>query len=233
LFCIKVIVLEHTLPLSERDSYYEEQIEDTEKDPLVVFKDVRNRYLVLDEATPFDHLQRLLQYAKHVGKGMTGKEKITWSKDKSAMYFNGQELEIDRFKDFVRQLISKCHSQLAELLFGLEKDIEDIALENWIDDLNLANVGYSFVKDPKNVLYGGAKRMMDRAKRQGKLSEIMAIDQTSVANVSFCANGVNKYLAKVNSFLETLLLVIHLTGGQPARGTEILSIRYVVNRSMY
>jgi hypothetical protein len=31
----------------------------------------------------------------------------------------------------------------------------------------------------------------------------------------------------MNAFLEKLLLVCYLTGGQPARGTEILSIRHV------
>lgn len=33
------------------------------------------------------------------------------------------------------------------------------------------------------------------------------------------------YLANVDLFLEQLLLLIHLTSGQPARGTEILSLR--------
>lgn len=32
---------------------------------------------------------------------------------------------------------------------------------------------------------------------------------------------------QVDSFLEPLLLLIHLTGGQPARGTEILSLRHM------
>jgi hypothetical protein len=35
------------------------------------------------------------------------------------------------------------------------------------------------------------------------------------------------YLLKVDAYLERLLLLIHLTAGQPARGSEILSLRSV------
>ena len=35
-----------------------------------------------------------------------------------------------------------------------------------------------------------------------------------------------RYLSTVNAFLEQLLLLVHLTGGQPARGTELLCIQH-------
>jgi hypothetical protein len=42
---------------------------------------------------------------------------------------------------------------------------------------------------------------------------------------------VRRYLRRVDAFLELLLFLMHTTGGQPARGTEILSIR-VCNRQL-
>jgi hypothetical protein len=44
--------------------------------------------------------------------------------------------------------------------------------------------------------------------------------------------AAKKYISKIKSFLERLLLLVHITAGQPARGTEILSLRYcnTVNR---
>jgi hypothetical protein len=39
--------------------------------------------------------------------------------------------------------------------------------------------------------------------------------------------AVREYKAKVEAFLERLLLLIHLTSGQPAWGTEILSLRHM------
>lgn len=38
--------------------------------------------------------------------------------------------------------------------------------------------------------------------------------------------AVSKYLAQVESFLQRLLLLVHITGGQPARATELLSLRH-------
>lgn len=37
---------------------------------------------------------------------------------------------------------------------------------------------------------------------------------------------VEEYMAAVVRFRENLLVLMHITGGQPARGTEILNIRH-------
>jgi hypothetical protein len=37
---------------------------------------------------------------------------------------------------------------------------------------------------------------------------------------------VLRYLRKVDRFRELLLLYMHLTGGQPARGTEMTTLRF-------
>lgn len=38
--------------------------------------------------------------------------------------------------------------------------------------------------------------------------------------------AAKKYIARIESFLERLLLLVHITASQPARGTEILSLRH-------
>ena len=40
------------------------------------------------------------------------------------------------------------------------------------------------------------------------------------------ARLVRSYLRRTDRFLELLLLAIHITGGQPARGTEITGLRH-------
>jgi hypothetical protein len=44
---------------------------------------------------------------------------------------------------------------------------------------------------------------------------------------------VERYKARVQDFLESLLLLIHLTGGQPGRGTELTSLRHMNTISGY
>jgi hypothetical protein len=38
--------------------------------------------------------------------------------------------------------------------------------------------------------------------------------------------AAKKYIFRIESFFKRLLLLVHITAGQPARGTEILSLRH-------
>jgi len=44
---------------------------------------------------------------------------------------------------------------------------------------------------------------------------------------------VQRYKTKVEGFLESLLLLVHITGGQPGRGTELTSLRHINTISDY
>ena len=46
------------------------------------------------------------------------------------------------------------------------------------------------------------------------------------SKVLWKVTAAKKYISKIESFLERLLLLVHITAGQPARGTEILSLRH-------
>jgi len=46
-------------------------------------------------------------------------------------------------------------------------------------------------------------------------------------NIIWDLKGFQLYVAQVNRFLESLLLLLHLTAGQPARGTEITGLQHV------
>jgi hypothetical protein len=45
-------------------------------------------------------------------------------------------------------------------------------------------------------------------------------------NLNLPSSSVQTYLASVQTFLTKLLLLIHITGGQPARIPEILTVRH-------
>ena len=44
--------------------------------------------------------------------------------------------------------------------------------------------------------------------------------------LEWMASGIREYESTVERFLEYLLILIHITGGQPGRGTEITTLRY-------
>jgi hypothetical protein len=64
-------------------------------------------------------------------------------------------------------------------------------------------------------------RVLNADRLQTKFVEIRKKDSKDVWKLSLA----KEYVAKINSFLERLLLLVHLTAGQPARSTELLSLR--------
>ena len=71
-------------------------------------------------------------------------------------------------------------------------------------------------------------RVLEANALRAKLIELRKTD----SKVLWQVTAVKKYISKIESFLERLLLLVHITAGQPARGTEILSLRHcnTVNR---
>ena len=84
-FCIHIIILEKALPMMDRDEW----VDNFEVNPLEMFLEYREKFLVLGSPYPFDYLHSLLQYGINVGKNIAGQEHVIWSKDGCRMYFDG------------------------------------------------------------------------------------------------------------------------------------------------
>ena len=72
---------------------------------------------------------------------------------------------------------------------------------------------------------GNAKRWLDRRVRgDDKLGKTFMVDRGS--EPSWKQSTFQSYEASVERFLEHLLILFHMTGGQPARESEVLSMRW-------
>ena len=95
----------------------------------------------------------------------------------------------------------------------------EIPLEKLQDDVTWTKRGVSFVDNANNGLQNKQEWMVKRAlsaaggKRMWKQGVWSRVE-------------VQKYLRKLDRFRELLLFCVHVTGGQPARGTEITTIRF-------
>jgi hypothetical protein len=79
--------------------------------------------------------------------------------------------------------------------------------------------GVSFIDNAHNGL---------REKRKWTLKRILSDkDGSKMRNQrSWVMPHVRRYLRKIDRFRKLLLFCIHLTGGQPARGTEMTTLRF-------
>lgn len=72
----------------------------------------------------------------------------------------------------------------------------------------------------------GKRWMLDRVLETDWLRAEFLEVRKKDAKVMWKPAAIKEYASQINNFLERLLLLIHLTSGQPARGTEILSLRH-------
>jgi len=85
------------------------------------------------------------------------------------------------------------------------------------------DAGFSFLEIKDNNLKDGAMAMLDR------LNEMDVDDERNLIHEPtghWHATRVDAYMAAKRRFLELLMLIFHMTGGMPARGTEIGSIKF-------
>lgn len=160
---------------------------------------------------------------------------IWWGERKDYFLFRGEKFCIFLFKKMAISLISEAKNILNELIF-VHHWPQDIVLEAPLkDDHELLHSikenpreimeEYSFMNDPRNVhlkdLESFALNIIMGSTHLEK--EYLAMD-LSGQNITWRINAVNDYLAKSERLLELIFLLVHITSGQPARGTEIIDL---------
>jgi hypothetical protein len=70
-------------------------------------------------------------------------------------------------------------------------------------------------------------RLLERVLNAEWLQDELFCLESTTRRPIWSQKAVQRYNSRVDSFFERLLLLVHVTGGQPARGTETLSLRHV------
>jgi superfamily II DNA helicase RecQ len=217
IYCVRLLLFEHTLPAASRKEL---------TDPLWELQRVRKKWLVDGEPSPFHTMNNLLAYCRGVGYDEGAVPRVQWSADNQTMYYHGKPLAIEKLRDFVTGLIDSAEDLLCkELLFQADNfKVQGIDLNSMTDDMNESQEGYSFLSEKSNGLQGGQARMMARLKASSAWKNMAKVE---TGGIRFKPKAVAEYKRKVEQLMEQLLILIHITGGQPARGTEITILRYL------
>ncbi|KFY31540.1 hypothetical protein V493_01012 [Pseudogymnoascus sp. VKM F-4281 (FW-2241)] len=113
-------------------------------------------------------------------------------------------------KTFVAKQVSIAQQQLHDLLLA--------------DDPSISELGWNFLKHSENLtLHGYEDWLLTRVIKTDWLRDEFLENPQSV---KWKKQAVHRYLKQVDSFLERLLLLVHITGGQPARGSELTSLQF-------
>ena len=205
MYCIRLIAVETLLPASRRGEQG-----DTERDE---FLRARQQFLVDGSYTATGTVLSILAYGKHIAKNTGTAGNTLWSADGKTLYMHGRPIVISQFKAMVQGAAAEAEGLLWREL--MRTDRFEVPLHKVVDDVSFTKRGESFVNE-NNGLHNGLEPVLAWALK----SELKSPDG------AWRMPQVRKYLRRVDAFLELLLFLMHTTGGQPARGTEIMTIRH-------
>lgn len=131
----------------------------------------------------------------------------------------------------LQQVQSAQQSLEALFLLGIDDTraeiVPKVALDRIRDDPTNITLGWSFLKDRRNenVLIPGGTWLLQRVIGSERLRDRFCVVDGQ-RRIIWDLKEFQIYRAQVDRFLEVLLLLVHLTAGQPARGTEITGLQH-------
>lgn len=171
--------------------------------------------------------------------------KITWSG--RLLSYEGTRIDVDRLADLVQGLAVELSQAMCSLLYvsdeaGLSA-VPEVRLDEVFDDAGCSDVGYYFLRDPRNTWAAqGRSWLIRRILADADLARTwvglgyghgpgpVQQDDDDAARPAITPNfrpeAVRAYGRRIDQFRERLLVLMHLLGGQPPRTTELLGVRY-------
>ncbi|KAG5988485.1 hypothetical protein E4U52_006542 [Claviceps spartinae] len=164
----------------------------------------------------------LLTYAKLIAKNYSNFGSIIWAEENRVLVFKGARIVMDNLRAMVENAIHEAEDLLWLTLMSIlrETDRFELNINKLTDDMSSRECGSSFVDHQENGLTLEYARVTvtrllgsdngKKMRRDGKWHPTLT----------------KEYLRQVDKFRKLLLFCVHVTGGQLARGTEILSLRF-------
>lgn len=201
--------------------------------PSEILHEMHSRLLTGLSPAPLGRAIWLRAYGKKMKNAMTVAGHIRWSEDGSQVWYKeATSVRMEHFKAFIHLQVGKAWEQLDELLM-LEPDKPmkvarpGLSVRNLKDDTTNREPGWNFLHLPinKDHLGDGSRWLLLRVLNSATLRETFYRTETNCAEtLKWSMETANAYLDRVDAFLERLLLLVHVTCGQPARGTGLLAL---------
>ena len=213
-YCMRVLSVEKLLPSACRD---EQTDEDRER-----FLEHREKYLSDGSYSPMSEALSLLAYGKYVALAAGNSGNAYWSKDKKIFYLHGRRIYISRFCKMAQDMVSEAEQMLWEELFWVTRAEERFAvkLDILVDDVTFERRGVSFVQHRDNGLKDKLAWMLTQAEQTEQGRRLQSSEG------QWNVKQVKRYLRCVDRFLMLLMVCVHMTSGQPGRGSEITTMRH-------
>jgi hypothetical protein len=205
-----------------------------EKDLLEMVGAQMFEFFAFGTASPMDKIMDLRAFGKVLRNRTTVDGHIVWNADYTRLTRKDLSFSMNSLRWWVRDSIEQGRELLADLLFvepsapgtpGTRyQRFPPLNLKAVYDNPKHKYPGYHFVRDEKNqAVFLRKNKLHHRVTESGSLQARMFAD---VGTKKWKATEVKAYAQRRYDFLSQLLLLFHITGGQPARGTELLTLTW-------
>lgn len=195
---------------------------------------LRSRCLLKDSHTPFAWILELRAHGRKIRNNTTSEGYIVWNHNYTSLQFKQLVLNIDAFRGFAWRQLDLIREELYDLLLW------DSASRDAVPSFNLASLqdnpanttnGWSFLQHPPNRLGQWDGWLLNRIVHSPQLQDAFFWPASQAGDYlpkepAWKADQGRQYLKLVQQFLTRLALLVLIFSGQPARGTELLSVRY-------
>lgn len=210
IYCVRLILLEATL-LRHAYSYIgwpvrlaSRQLEDLQS--------MRRRFLCWGCQAPMGELT-LLSYGRSMSRSDGPTFQVRWSDDGTYISLADGCISMDQFQQLGRTVLKDASSSCRGLMYGLHSRVR---IESVRDDMADNRAGYSFLEDARNGLKTAHFDLSERA-CLNLLDGLMSHRRWNIP-------AVNEYLDRERGFVQQLMLLMYMFGGQAPRSTELFGI---------
>jgi hypothetical protein len=151
---------------------------------------------------------------------------VEWTGDE--LLYKDLHFSMAQFRSMVHGLASESRKLLIEeLLFSSSKAGEPVPSVPWksiCDNPTNKRPGWNFLKDQCTQMPVDGERWLFEQVGQDARIRSQFMKPGSQSGVD--RQAVERYMDRVVEFREKLAVLMHISGGQPARGPELLSVRH-------
>lgn len=193
--------------------------------------------------TPMDWVLRLRAYGKGANQGTNSAGHVLWVGDE--ILYGYVRYTMPQLRSMIHGLVQATRMELRRELLLLELDdagdavegatlLPTVAWDKMVDNPAELRAGWNFLQDARNTFSGvdGAGWLAKRVGNEKKLrrafvdADASGLAAAAGGGVAWVKKRVEQYEQAMRRFREHLLVAMHMTGGQPARGTELVTTTY-------
>jgi DEAD/DEAH box helicase len=204
-------------------------------------------WLSNQNATPMRHLLCQAASARVIAQHAPARVRLSWGRDRQGqdnqtLTYGVTRVTLDGLRGMFRGMVLDAERFLAERLLlervpaagdaraeravlgQLQELLPPGRLRSLYDDGGCLDRDYNFVSDPANGLAPLGELVHKRINRTARLAREWLVDRGG-GEREISQAAARAYLDDVADFMRQLLLLVHLTGGMPPRGTEAIGVR--------